>query len=100
MTIFRELRDGKTADGQQKLKSPTGTLSTAEIISVINSGVAMAEHFGNGYLTARDVAAGIIGAVVKDPIQDQNVWKEYLETVMKERKDWSDLYRACREITA
>ena len=100
VTIFRELRDGKTADGQQKLKSPTGTLSTAEIISVINSGVAMAEHFGNGYLTARDVAAGIIGAVVKDPIQDQNVWKEYLETVMKERKDWSDLYRACREITA
>jgi MoxR-like ATPase len=29
VTIFRELRDGVTADGKTKLKSPSGTLSTA-----------------------------------------------------------------------
>ena len=34
VTIFRELRDGVTEDGKTKLKSPTGTLSTAEAISV------------------------------------------------------------------
>jgi hypothetical protein len=26
------------------------------------------------------------------------VWLEYLETVVKERDGWKDLYRACREV--
>lgn len=95
--IFRELRNGKTEDGKTQVKSPSGTLSTAEAISVINSGMALAGHFGDGVLSPRDMAAGLLGAVVKDPVQDQVVWTEYLETVVKERADWKDLYRACRE---
>lgn len=97
VTIFRELRDGKTGDGKTKLKSPSGTMSTAEAISVINSGVALAGHFGDGQVRAADIASGLTGAVVKDPVQDTIVWKEYLETVVKERDGWKDLYRACRE---
>ncbi|RIX80863.1 AAA family ATPase [Acidovorax cavernicola] len=95
--IFRELRNGQTEDGKTRIKSPTSTLSTAEAISVINSGMALAGHFGDGVLRSADVASGLIGAVIKDPVQDQVVWKEYLETVVKERADWKDLYRACRE---
>jgi MoxR-like ATPase len=98
VTIFRELRAGATEDGKTKLKSPTGTLSTAEAISVVNSGLAMAAHFGDGVLGAADLAAGITGAVVKDPVQDRVVWLEYLETVVKEREGWKDLYRSCRDI--
>lgn len=98
VTIFRELRSGVTADGKTKLKVPSGTLSTAEAISVVGSGMALAAHFGDGSLTASDLASGLIGAVVKDPVQDNVVWKEYLETVVKERSDWKDLYRACREV--
>ncbi|MEL7020467.1 MAG: AAA family ATPase [Bacteroidota bacterium] len=98
VTIFRELRSGKTQDGRTKIKSPTSTLSTAEAISVINSGQALAVHFGDGELKAVDLAAGITGAIVKDPIQDKTVWLEYLETVVKERKDWQDLYKACRAL--
>ncbi|HZN63917.1 MAG TPA: AAA family ATPase [Tepidisphaeraceae bacterium] len=98
VTVFRELRDGKTADGKTKLKTPTATMSTAEAISVINNGMALAGHFGDGKLKAPDVAAGLVGAVVKDPIQDKVVWQEYLETVVKERDGWKDLYRACREM--
>ncbi len=97
VTIFRELRSGKTEDGRTKLKSPSGTLSTAEAISVINSGQALAAHFGDGILKAHDLASGIIGAVVKEPTQDQNIWEEYVQTVIKERKDWADLYRALSE---
>jgi MoxR-like ATPase len=96
--VFRELRDGQTGDGKTKLKTPTGTMSTAEAISVLNSGIALAAHFGDGTLRADDVAAGLVGAVIKDPVQDAIVWKEYLETVVKERSDWKDLYRACREV--
>jgi MoxR-like ATPase len=98
VTIFRELREGLTGDGKTKLKSPSGTLSTAEAISVMNNGLALAGHFGDGRLRAPDLAAGLVGAVVKDPVQDRVVWLEYLETVVKEREGWKDLYRACREM--
>jgi MoxR-like ATPase len=97
VTVFRELRSGITADGKTKLKSPSGTLSTAEAISVVNSGLALAAHFGDGRLRAADVASGLLGAVIKDPVQDRLVWQEYMETVLKERDGWKDIYRACRE---
>jgi MoxR-like ATPase len=98
VTIFRELRSGKTTDGRTKLKMPSSTLSTAEAISVVNSGQALAAHFGDGTLRAHDLAAGITGAIVKDPVQDLVAWKEYLETVVKERNGWKDLYRSCKEM--
>ncbi|UYZ63997.1 ATP-binding protein [Hymenobacter weizhouensis] len=98
VTIFRELRSGVTENGKTKLKSPSGTLSTGEAISVMNSGLALAAYFGDGSLRAHDLAAGLTGAVVKDPVQDRVVWLEYLETVVKERDGWKDLYRACREV--
>jgi hypothetical protein len=39
-----------------------------------------------------------VGAIVKDPVQDRVVLQEYLETVVRERKDWNDLYGAIREV--
>ncbi len=98
VTIFRELRNGVTMDGKTKVKTPSGTLSTAEAISVVNSGLAMAAYFGDGQLKAADLAAGIVGSVIKDPVQDKLVWQEYLETVVKPRDEWKDIYRACREL--
>lgn len=97
VTVFRELREGITADGKTKLKSPSGTLSTAEAISVVTSGLALAAHFGDGVLRAADTASGIVGAVVKDPAADTVVWREYLETVARERDGWRDFYRAARD---
>lgn len=99
VTIFRELRNGITTDGKTKVKMPSGTMSTAEAISVLTSGLSLAAHFGNGSLLAHDVAAGVVGAIVKDPVQDRVVFKEYLETVVKEREGWKDLYRSCRELS-
>lgn len=98
VTVFRELRSGMTVDGRTKVKSPSGTLSTAEAISVINSGLAMAGYYGDGTLGADDLAAGLVGAIVKDPVQDRVVWLEYLQTVVRERDGWKDLYRACHEV--
>ncbi len=96
VTIFRELRSGKTEDGKRKLKPPSSTLSTAEAISVINSGQALAIHFGDGEIKAEDIASSLSGAIIKDPSRDTTAWLEYLETVMKEREGWEDLYEACR----
>ena len=97
VTVFRELRSGVTGDGKTKLKSPSATLSTAEAIGVMNQGLSLAAHFGDGTLRAADVAGGLVGAVVKDPVQDRVVWQEYLETVVKERDGWKDFYRACKK---
>ncbi len=98
VTVFRELREGKTVDGKNKLKQPSSTMSTAEAISVMTSGMALASHFGDGVLRAGDIASGMMGAIVKDPVQDKVVMQEYLETVIKERDGWKDLYRACKEV--
>ncbi|RAG86931.1 ATPase [Streptacidiphilus pinicola] len=100
VTVFRELRAGVTADGRTKLKSPSGTLSTAEAISVVTNGLALAAHFGDGQLRAGDVAAGLLGAVVRDPATDRLIWQEYLESVVRERTDWKDFYRSCRDAAA
>ncbi len=98
VTIFRELRSGQTEDGRTKLKSPSSTLSTAEAISVIQHGQALALHFGSGTVGAEELAAGMTGAIVQDPRHDREVWLEYLETVVRQRKGWGDLYEACKQI--
>ncbi|MEO3812763.1 AAA family ATPase [Sphaerisporangium sp. B11E5] len=99
VTVFRELRSGTTSDGRTTVKSPSGTLSTAEAISVLTSGIALAAHFGDGVLRPGDVAAGIVGAVIQDPVSDRVIWGEYLETVVRERPEWRDFYRACRDVS-
>jgi hypothetical protein len=98
VTIFRELREGVTADERTSLKVPSGTLSTAEAISVVTNGVALAAHFGSGRLSPTDVAGGIVGAVVSDPLHDAVAWREYLEGVVRERAGWDDFYEACRAL--
>ena len=98
VTVFRELRSGITEDGRAKVKSPSGTLSTAEAISVVTSGLALAAHFGDGTLRPADLAGGITGAVIQDPVADRVIWQEYLETVVRDRDDWGDFYRASREV--
>ncbi len=99
VTVFRELRSGATEDGRARLKVPTATLSTAEAISVLTSGLALASHFGSGRLDVGDVASSLTGAIVKDPVQDSVAWREYLEAVVRDRPGWTDLYDACREFT-
>ena len=98
VTVFREIRDGKTLNGKVKLKTSTGTLSTAEAISVGVSAWAEAAHFGDGRIDANALATNIVGAVVKDPVQDSVALAEYLETVIRTRDGWSDLYEAIREV--
>ncbi len=66
---------------------------------MVTNGLALSAHFGDGVLRASDVAAGILGSVIKDPVADKVVWNEYLEAVVRERGEWSDFYRACREVT-
>ena len=99
ITIFRELRNGKTLDNTQKLKTTTGVLSTAEAISLLANSMALATSFGNGKIADYDIAAALQGAIVKDEEKDKIAWKEYLENVMKKRGErYRTLYKECKEL--
>ncbi len=101
VTIFRELRLGQTLDGKNKLKSPSGVLSTAEAISVLANSMALAGNFGTGEVVPHDLAAGLQGSIVKDEEKDRLVWQEYLSNIMKKRgAEWRPLFTACEEHNA
>ena len=98
VTIFRELRLGQTLDGKNKLKTPSGVLSTAEAISVLANSMALAGNFGSGEVSPADLASAIQGSVVKDEEKDRVVWQEYLANVLKKRgAEWRPLFAACSE---
>ena len=98
VAVFRELRGGATLDGKITLKTPSGTLSAAEAIAVMVGGLSQAAFFNDGKLSAEGVAPNMIGAIVKDPVQDKAVLEEYLETVMKKRPEYAEYYRMLVEL--
>jgi MoxR-like ATPase len=93
VAIFRELRSGSTADGKVTLKTPSGTLSTAEAIAVVIGGLSHGAFFNDGMLAVDSLAPNMIGAIVKDPVQDKVVLEEYLEMVLKKRPDYAAYYK-------
>jgi hypothetical protein len=96
---FRELRLGQTLDGATKVKSPRTVMSTAEAIAVLLDASALAEHFGEGVVTASDIMPGLVASITKEQPEDSNILREYLETVARERDDpvWQGFYQAGRE---
>lgn len=94
VAIFRELRGGATLDGKVTLKTPSGSLSTAEAIAVTIGGLSQAAYFDGGKLSAEGLAPSLLGAIVKDPVQDKIVLEEYLEAALKKRPDFAGYYRA------
>ncbi|MEC8010043.1 MAG: AAA family ATPase [Pseudomonadota bacterium] len=98
VTIFRELRGGETLDGKTVLKTPTGNLSTAEAIAVMIGGLSQSSWFSNGEINADALSSNIIGAIVKDPVQDKAVLEEYLETVLKKREAFAEYYHTMNEV--
>ena len=94
VTIFRELRSGHTMDGRAQLKSPSSGLSTAEAIDVMMSGISQGTHFNEGVLDAESLSGAMLGAIIKDPVQDRAVLDEYLHTVVKKRTGYADHFAA------
>ncbi len=94
-TVFREIRDGKSADGTS-LKAPSTTLSTAEAIAVTMDAALSARFFGDGRVSARLVARNLVGSVVKENADDLKVLKEYVQLVAKKRAEndphWRELF--------
>jgi MoxR-like ATPase len=100
-TVFREIRQGKTADGVS-LKQPTTTLSTAEAIGTALDAALHARFFGSGQVTAADVARNLVGSVVKEDLNDLAALKEYVVLVARKRaakdKNWKEFHDAMQGV--
>ena len=72
VTIFRELRSGVTEDGRTKLKSPSGTLSHRRgDLASSPTGSRSPPTSATARSAPEDLAGGLTGAVVQDPVQDK-----------------------------
>jgi MoxR-like ATPase len=102
-TVFREMRNGTTADGQS-FQKPSTTLSTAEAIGVALDSAIYARYFGSGAVGVAEVAQNLVGSIVKEDLADLQVFKEYLSLVAKKRgaKDasWKSFHDAAMKAVA
>ena len=96
-SVFREMRDGVTAEGVN-VQRPSTTLSTAEAISVAVESAISSRYFGSGAVTTADVARNMVGSIVKEDLADLKILKEYVTLVAKKRgagdKGWKAFYDA------
>ena len=97
VTIFRELRDGRH---RRRPHQP----QAAERHAVDGRGdlgghqrARPRRPLRRRHAAGRPTSpAGIVGAVVRDPVHDDVAWREYLEGVVRDRDGWGDFYDACR----
>jgi MoxR-like ATPase len=95
--VFRELRQGKTADGVS-IKKPSTTLSTAEAIGTALDAALHARFFGTKPAGPEHIARNLVGSIVKEDLGDLDILKEYVVLVGKKRaagnKAWKEFHDA------
>ena len=100
-TVFREMRQGATAEGLS-VQKPTTTLSTAEAIGVALDSAIHSRYFGSGSVGPEDIARNLIGSIVKEDLADLKVLKEYMNLVAKKRAAsdpaWKTFYEAAVKV--
>jgi MoxR-like ATPase len=96
-TVFREMRNGVTAEGVN-VQKPSTTLSTAEAIGVALDAAIHSRYFGSGVVGADSIGRNLVGSIVKEDLDDVKVLKEYLSLVAKKRGEgdpqWKAFYEA------
>lgn len=99
-TVFRELRLGRTAEGSP-LNKPSTTVSTAEAIGSALDAALHARFFCSGLVSARAIAANLVGAIVKEDAANRTVLQEYANLVARRRGQqnphWAELHEGLLE---
>ena len=100
VTVFRELRQAKTSDGQA-LEPMTTAMSTAEAVSVAVATVTRAWYFAEGQPKGAHLLQGLLGTAFKDVPEDRGRLAHYLQLSSKKRQErtavnqaWTDLVAA------
>ena len=99
-TVFREIRDGRSAEGV-KVKIPSTTISTAEAIGVAIDSALHSAYFGDDQVGPDSIARQLVGSVVKEDLGDLAILKEYVTVVAKRRaatdKRWALFFEAAQQ---
>ncbi|MBK9630308.1 MAG: AAA family ATPase [Saprospiraceae bacterium] len=98
VTLFRELRQGKTLDGKQKVRASKAHLSPAEAISIVHHSRIQSHYFNQDKLTAQIIAPVIVHTLMQVDSDETIILREYNEAVLKKRADWKDWYQAFKEL--
>lgn len=100
VTIFHELRKGQTLDGRSTDRLASAVLSTAEAVAVAHAMGVFAFYYRNGVIHPRDFNNFLVGATVKDNLQDLKRMDHYFETEVSTRdgETWKTIYRHWREV--
>lgn len=101
VTSFQELRSGQSREGTA-LKTPDAVMSTAEAVNLTFAACMEASHFGDGKLSARELARQLQGVILKDNPDDVKRLIHYMDTVVRERarkdKHWKQFHETAREL--
>jgi MoxR-like ATPase len=84
VTVFRELRNGKTSDGKA-LETLTSPMSTAEAVSTAYAANVHAWFCGEGKVTAEHLAQHVAGSALKESPDDRKRLQHYFKNALKER---------------
>lgn len=100
VSVFRDLRTGKTADGAT-VAVPNSVMSTAEAVNVMHAAALEAAFLGDGTLTAGQVANQLGGTVFKDDPEDARKLRAYVDQIAKPRsrtsRTWASFHKAAKE---
>jgi MoxR-like ATPase len=99
VTTFRELRTGKTAEGQA-METLTTAMSTAEAVSTGFAAGIHAYYYSAGEVHPEHLVQYVVGSALKDAPDDLKKLRHYFNHVVKERsgKAWQAYYEARKHL--
>ena len=98
VTSFRDLREGRTAEGWS-VEKPSTVMSTAEAVAIATSIGRQAAYFPGGRDPLSLVPGLLLGVVLKDDAQDRARLLGYWDSVVKRRgEDGSRLWKRLHEL--
>ena len=100
VTIFHELRNGRSLDGRSTDRLAGAVMSTAEAVSVAHAMGIYAFYYRDGEMQAEDLSNFLLGAAIKDNPADLKRINHYFETEVSQRKGpvWETIYRNWTEV--
>lgn len=100
VSVFRDLRTGKTADGAS-VAVPNSVMSTAEAVNVTHAAALEAAYLDDGSLTAGHIARQLGGTVFKDDPEDARKLRAYVDQIAKPRgrtsRTWQSFYKSAKD---
>jgi MoxR-like ATPase len=102
VTIFNELRTGKTIDGQAQVPQPSGDVSCAQAISTLFDSCVRAAYFGETCVTADHLASSIGFTLARDGVSDAKQLLNYLAMIDGRRAgaqaEWRQVIQSLKKV--